>query len=1317
MAVIYDYLGSIGSFKWNNMGVITTAPPTGALNTNDELDFLELLNSDESPWNPIVGATYTITLITSFSGPDAANGQAGIQMRTNPDADIIKSGGSGTLSKTATVTHSGLTFDILRNFLSEGLTYSIDILNLIIDETIPFTLNITLNGSSEPQLDWNASTLDGLIGYKVYRDGELLDTLGNVLTYTDETTTPGQCYDYQVFGYGTSEVELYRLSTGNTNGLHWNIRDHAGLNDQLPENTVPIELSNTNGGHLLKLRDSGDNIYTFPSTCNIEVDFIGSTINFDAVSIGSTSPATSSIGPSAQVIIGNNGSEDSSITDIIISILSNVTDPSNIQNQCTPATPEIILSTQSIAGPAIQLDWITTEPFPIGGYKIFRDGSLIATIGDVLTYTDSDVTSGTCYDYYVQAFASTATVPGVFTYVNVEGAPWIWKVTRISDSSVHYIDTSDFGGSVPMNAGDTMELVYTSNHGTPYPIFDIGNSYKLYGGTSGADGNKCNWVNPSDDTTFLELISTSGLIVTDFVVVPFSGLKVICLITSSLNIGGQIDTLRPATDNSNTQNQCVPEDLGIVLTTSIVGPTDVQLDWTPTTTLTPPITGYRIFRDDSLINTVDGDTLTFTDSGLTPGTCYDYRIEAFIDGITTYTPTPGDLGPEKVIDPNNGHTESFNELTLNFTPIPQNTADCLITFDVSNYLGSNDGDSILVHVGDQDAAFDFTGNGSYSIAIPSTSALGGDITFECFSSEADISNLSVKFYASEEVSPEQTQDSNTENQCLEQGSITLSSPSVIESDVSLSWTDTTGLVFDHYSILRDGIEIGTVSSDTFTYEDTTVLSGRTYLYEVVGIGDSNSESNSIPVTVPSTTPYSIDRVVTLEPNTQYVLMISVSNHTINDANVRYDSLSLPSIIDNGVYIQLFTTPSSFTDSVLQISGIGDILFDDIIINSIVPDGTTHPVTTEVTTIVLKRLGELLRLICYHDNTDEFIFNVVQTEKLGWCIEYSSPLYMGMSDEIGAIKAYENTPGVFDLSKYPLLNSGFISTTTDGDKNVMNIQGQPGLQVGIGDISNLKDFGVKVDPDVDYEITFLVEQQTNDPSLTFKAYGFDKDGNNVDLLSVVDGSAQNFFFEKIQLNRNDIYYMVRGIIYNQNHSLISSPDGLLNIGYGQQLKFSGDLVKIVPQLFVDDSSTVINIYDFKVRPLATKYETGFIQSNNFIEMWLKNNNKQISKSVLENNIRRYLIPYNSTFKIDYMESPFIASSPTNTDTTIDVLWTGVVEAGSYSVYNNGKMLNTTPGNTYQITGLTSGTLYSIKVIARDFNGVAMIGSNNLFVSTN
>jgi hypothetical protein len=90
----------------------------------------------------------------------------------------------------------------------------------------------------------------------------------------------------------------------------------------------------------------------------------------------------------------------------------------------------------------------------------------------------------------------------------------------------------------------------------------------------------------------------------------------------------------------------------------------------------------------------------------------------------------------------------------------------------------------------------------------------------------------------------------------------------------------------------------------------------------------------------------------------------------------------------------------------------------------------------------------------------------------------------------------------------------------------------------------------------------------------------------------------------------------------------------NLGIGNNLVLMDDVVQIDPYITYDNSNNSVNnlyIYDIRVQPLNTAYSKGFIQVPNFLELWYTNNNLNISQTKIEEDTRKFLIPYNTLLK--------------------------------------------------------------------------------------
>ena len=105
---------------------------------------------------------------------------------------------------------SGLTYDVAFDDVAFGTSR----LGPASDSTppsVPAGVTATATSPFTADLSWNASTDDvGVDGYDVFRDGELLTQLGNVLNWTDTTTLAGTTHGYAVRA---------RDGSGNVSGL------------------------------------------------------------------------------------------------------------------------------------------------------------------------------------------------------------------------------------------------------------------------------------------------------------------------------------------------------------------------------------------------------------------------------------------------------------------------------------------------------------------------------------------------------------------------------------------------------------------------------------------------------------------------------------------------------------------------------------------------------------------------------------------------------------------------------------------------------------------------------------------------------------------------------------------------------------------------------------------------------------------------------------------------------------------------------------------------------------------------------------------
>ena len=289
-------------------------------------------------------------------------------------------------------------------------------------------------------------------------------------------------------------------------------------------------------------------------------------------------------------------------------------------------------------------------------------------------------------------------------------------------------------------------------------------------------------------------------------------------------------------------------------------------------------------------------------------------------------------------------------------------------------------------------------------------------------------------------------------------------------------------------------------------------------------------------------------------------------------------------------------------------------------------------------------GEAIRLIRSRV-CDEIDYDSIPLWKMGWCLRNASPLYKGTSRSYNLNKTPENDEGFSDINLYNTHGTCALETLADGKKTIQ-IAGAGGIMYLSGD--NILDKLIVMDSQMDYEITFAFRISSvgigNVNKLKFSVRGYDilQRELNDSFIHQDARSIDNVFFEE-SLNKfvPNVWYYARGIIHAYSTQI--SENDVTNIGFGQDLVFNNYFTKYVfPEIQVTgDSNSVVNIYDYKVRPLVRgknilklkdgsedAVSLGFIQASPIFYTYFRNNNNSQSVEDIKDAIERYLYPFNS-----------------------------------------------------------------------------------------
>ena len=133
--------------------------------------------------------------------------------------------------------------------------------------------------------------------------------------------------------------------------------------------------------------------------------------------------------------------------------------------------------------------------------------------------------------------------------------------------------------------------------------------------------------------------------------------------------------------------------------------------------------------------------------------------------------------------------------------------------------------------------------------------------------------------------------------------------------VSLTWTASTdNVAVDHYDVLRNGTDIG--SSTTTSFTDAAVVQGQSYSYRVVAFdtsGNESGQSSAAPITVPDVTPPTIPGDVQATPLTPSSIRIDWDPSSDNVAVTGYE------LFRDGVQIATLSgSATTYTDTTVSV---------------------------------------------------------------------------------------------------------------------------------------------------------------------------------------------------------------------------------------------------------------------------------------------------------------------------------------------------------------------------------------------------------------
>ena len=232
---------------------------------------------------------------------------------------------------------------------------------------------------------------------------------------------------------------------------------------------------------------------------------------------------------------------------------------------------------------------------------------------------------------------------------------------------------------------------------------------------------------------------------------------------------------------------------------------------------------------------------------------------------------------------------------------------------------------------------------------------------------------------------------------------------------------------------------------------------------------------------------------------------------------------------------------------------------------------------------------------------------------------------------------------YQLEQYvnpnPTMVIGGVSIVTQdlpmglGQGRVMQIE--PGSGFGFESVEISKKWFMKVDPFIDYEISFWFKQDVVTPCLFLRVHAFDCGDNELDTYNITNGAVENTFvgYDQVIVEAEN-WYFARYILYGANENIQFGLQPYTSLSVGKNLKMNKKTSQILVDLatfLTDEFNTKILMYNFKVKPLRTPFSRGHVQGSDLLVNWRKNNSEKFTEKQVDDLATDFLFPYNTANK--------------------------------------------------------------------------------------
>jgi uncharacterized repeat protein (TIGR03806 family) len=730
--------------------------------------------------------------------------------------------------------------------------------NIVASASSPTSVVLTWTASTDP-----GSGATGVGGYEVFRNGAAT-AIGSTTntTFTDTSVLPNTLYDYTVLAFDRATPPHSSAQSGPVSVTTPAAVANDATPPSLPANFRVTSVTSTQvnlawtassdpsgiGGYRIYRNGGTTPIVTTTTLTHTDNGLAPATnYTYEIVAFDASAAANATARTPSPALAATTAAAP---------------------NDATPPAPPTGLSAQPLSDTRIQLTWqASADTSGIREYRLYRGATLVTIVGGDVTplqYTEEGLTASTAYTYEVTA---------------VDNSP----ARNESALSVAATATTNSAPPAPDDIPPTTPGSFSAT-------------------TTGTTSIRLNWTAASDASGIREYRLTrspafppqapdnSGIKILPANALTYADLNLAASTTYIYTITA-VDNANPANASNsvsasartNTAPDTTPPSVPANLAAQVLSSSAISLRWDPSTDASG-ISGYRVFRDGVQVNVAA--TNAYTDSGLTASTQYSYTVAA-VDASPQQNvsqQTAGVLATTSNVPPDTTPPSA----PTNVRAVAQSSSAILLSWEastdasgISAYRIFRDGSvTPLATVGGSTLTFmdtQLVADRQYTYTVRALDGVAPTPNESVASAAASARTL---------VTPDTTPPT------VPTGVVATAQGA---SSILVTWaasTDDSGIF--GYTVYRDGVQVGLVSTRSFT--DTGLAASTTYAYTVRATDNAspaNVSAASAPVSATTqapppptdTTPPSVPQNVTAAALSGSSIQVSWSASTDNASGV------------------------------------------------------------------------------------------------------------------------------------------------------------------------------------------------------------------------------------------------------------------------------------------------------------------------------------------------------------------------------------------------------------------------------------------------